>query len=934
MDDARARFLFGEPPVGVDLDDPDQRAGLLDADDVELSPAASVLRDAVANQIADEDLPQVWATAQRLTALGLDRQNVLAQLVMALAHSVWGMLADGQSFDPVRYASALDRLPLPTGEEFEAALLDVVRGRQGVGAEEADRLVLYRLGRAPDDEVAGELLVRVGEVLAGDGGPLAWLAGDRTVHVADLTAGVVLTHRLSQTERELGVLPVGFDLAGFARQDDLRLPDGALVTVYSDYCGEPGQVAWDGPAGWLSGFEAGSVLAVRVGSDGVVSVGPAPGLPVSDDPLVARVRRVYDREVDEPGMPVSAEDLLLGLLLEDRGTFSVPRPPLAQLCQAAGLERRGHEVAHDESIWANQAELHKIGRATERLQDDDAARAALAALAAADDPGGSAQQLRTAMAGLRDPDVLDFVADELLGCDDDTVRLDRTRGFSERLLAVARAPGDVAVARWLAAVVAERDGDARAADAHLGLAVAADASWPPAVDRAAWYASDKGDAVTAAQLWRRLGVDPQADRDLATVEQFALPAGPRLGRNERCWCGSGRKFKACHLNRQQLPPLPDRVAWLCRKAAGYLSRRGGAPLADLMSYARARAVDPDDPDSVADTLDDPIVRDAALVEGGWFDRFLADRGCLLPDDEAVLAAAWMLVPRTVYEVLGAAPGEGLTLQDLATGDKLDVRERSFSRQTHRGQVICARAVPDGETHQLVGSVFPVTPATETQLLELCEQRRGHELCDYLARQHRPPTLQTREGEPLVACTAVVEVPDPAAAREALDRCYQPEDGGWEELHEIDTNQRILRAQLRLNRDQLTVTTHSEPRLDRVLSTLSAAIPSLRVTTDTRVPLRPGKLPPVPAGIHPGDTVPDELVQQVQDMQERHWLGERIPALAGLTPVEAAADPTRVEQLQRLLASLPDPTDLPAGTITMRPDRLRELLALPPDGVPR
>jgi hypothetical protein len=22
---------------------------------------------------------------------------------------------------------------------------------------------------------------------------------------------------------------------------------------------------------------------------------------------------------------------------------------------------------------------------------------------------------------------------------------------------------------------------------------------------------------------------------------------PKLGRNDRCWCGSGRKYKACHL---------------------------------------------------------------------------------------------------------------------------------------------------------------------------------------------------------------------------------------------------------------------------------------------------------------------------------------------------------------------------------------------------
>jgi hypothetical protein len=50
-------------------------------------------------------------------------------------------------------------------------------------------------------------------------------------------------------------------------------------------------------------------------------------------------------------------------------------------------------------------------------------------------------------------------------------------------------------------------------------------------------------------------------------------------------------------------------------------------------------------------------------------------------------------------------------------------------------------------------------------------------------------------------------------------------------------------------------------------------------------------------------------------------------------VEAAADPTRVEQLQRLLATFSDPTDLPPGTVTMRPDRLRELLGLPIGGNP-
>lgn len=30
---------------------------------------------------------------------------------------------------------------------------------------------------------------------------------------------------------------------------------------------------------------------------------------------------------------------------------------------------------------------------------------------------------------------------------------------------------------------------------------------------------------------------------------------PKLGRNERCWCGSGKKFKHCHLNRELASPV-------------------------------------------------------------------------------------------------------------------------------------------------------------------------------------------------------------------------------------------------------------------------------------------------------------------------------------------------------------------------------------------
>jgi hypothetical protein len=138
-----------------------------------------------------------------------------------------------------------------------------------------------------------------------------------------------------------------------------------------------------------------------------------------------------------------------------------------------------------------------------------------------------------------------------------------------------------------------------------------------------------------------------------------------LGRNDACWCGSGRKFKQCHLGRRAPATLADRVGWLYRKPVAYIERRGGQPGYDVLELARSRAVDPDDPASLAEALADPLVTDVALHEGGWFERFVAERGAFLPDDEALLASAWLLVERSVYEILETHPGEGLSVRDCA-----------------------------------------------------------------------------------------------------------------------------------------------------------------------------------------------------------------------------------------------------------------------------
>jgi SWIM/SEC-C metal-binding protein len=58
-------------------------------------------------------------------------------------------------------------------------------------------------------------------------------------------------------------------------------------------------------------------------------------------------------------------------------------------------------------------------------------------------------------------------------------------------------------------------------------------------------------AAFAAHGWRcRIGIEPDQVEDIGDLERLLNPAKPvavakKLGRNEPCSCGSGKKFKNC-----------------------------------------------------------------------------------------------------------------------------------------------------------------------------------------------------------------------------------------------------------------------------------------------------------------------------------------------------------------------------------------------------
>ena len=335
-----------------------------------------------------------------------------------------------------------------------------------------------------------------------------------------------------------------------------------------------------------------------------------------------------------------------------------------------------------------------------------------------------------------------------------------------------------------------------------------------------------------------------------------------------------------------------------------------------------------------------------LFEGGAFAEFLTERGCLLPDDERLLAEQWLLVDRSVYEVEAVRAGAGFTVRDLRSGDRHDVRDRAASRHLTPGTLVCGRIVPAGDTTQCFGGIEVIGLHERDELITLLDADTDPvDLVAVLSRRFAPPQLQNTEGDPLVLCEATLRVSDPAALTSLLDTMYERHDDELDDTgpqppqwfdHVTTHGMQRIRATLRLEGDELHLDTNSEARLDRVLVTLRTLQPTLTVIDEARRPAheigeamhRAGI--PSPTGEPPTNELdPDDpevaaVLGQMARQYEQAWLDDAIPALAGHTPREAAADPTRRPDLIRLLDSFPREQDRPG---LMNPDRLRVELGL-------
>jgi hypothetical protein len=682
--------------------------------------------------------------------------------------------------------------------------------------------------------------------------------------------------------------------------------------------------------------------------------------------VIEAARHVFSGEEIDP--PVGADQLISTICVNDPELLRDPIAPLTDTFTEGGLLLFGELVApagFDLAEWQRMGLVRRIGHEYGLGFEEGEACADLISLVQVLDTipdesrfahvenrdlnGSNLVEAAIEMASHGPTNLIDVLAPwlrservaEALLAETATGERDHTAGLSLfAVAAVERAPRPVRPSLWwLQGRVMELWGEPLRARSCFEAALAVDRSWVPALIRLANIESDRGQAQAGLRLLEQAG--DRADESLVELLRQQLPrVRTDVPRNAKCPCGSGRKFKQCHM-RQDLAPLGERAQWLYRKALGFLLDSSGEVLADL---ARFRSADATSQEGLLEALQDGLVIDVALCEGGIFDVFLEMRGELLPPDERAMADMWALRERSVFEVESVKPGRSLTLRDLRTGDVVEVSERSASQQLRSGTLICTRVLPVADSWQVFGGIEPIGLHERKEILALLDAGPlPEELIGRLSARFASPTMQTMEGEAVVFCNATIEVEHADILSDAFDARYHREDdeddktgaSRWLELVEVQGADRI-RGTITLTGDSLDVSCNSEERFERVLAFVVDVDPGRQIVSETREPFDWSRIKEQEiteesrrehARAQEEALADPEFAAAFAELianQETTWLDETIPALEGLTPRQAAADPTRRDDLIRLLDSFPEADGNP---LAMDPDRLRAALGL-------
>lgn len=419
---------------------------------------------------------------------------------------------------------------------------------------------------------------------------------------------------------------------------------------------------------------------------------------------------------------------------------------------------------------------------------------------------------------------------------------------------------------------------------------------------------------------------------------------PDVGRNDPCPCGSGKKYKRCHLAVEERAPRPapqraqarhsiDQriVSEMLRFASRYLPKWN--PVAEFEDSLGGNA---DDAQLFA-----PWAVYHSMVDGRpVVDWYREQQGNRLSSDEVEWLAAQRRAWLSIWEVLDVNPGETVTVRDLLSGEERLVHEVSGSHMLVKRDAILGRVVDDEGISVLCGiHPRPLPPLSADAVVREArrelrvrtrpvsvERLRKEETTDLLIGlwytvleqlDHQPlPRLQNTDGEELLLCVDHFDIApgagDEIAARlRALEGAEALEEDGTLEvtftrqgnaMHASWENTILGRAELAEGR--LKIETNSNRRADLLRRKIEEACTGLLVHRvrehDDPAALLAQAGRAKPAEREPRPTAEAALEREFKARHYSEWTRQPVPALGGATPLEAVRRPAGKRRVELLL----------------------------------
>lgn len=206
-----------------------------------------------------------------------------------------------------------------------------------------------------------------------------------------------------------------------------------------------------------------------------------------------------------------------------------------------------------------------------------------------------------------------------------------------------------------------------------------------------------------------------------------------VGRNDPCPCGSGKKYKKCCLGTQAGTAISFSEAQIAAAENSLLSKLLAFGNSSSLAERQKTAFEEffagleDAPKSFW-TQDKEIsfmcwfVFDYRLPEGmRVIELFAEEQGSTLTSLEQQLLKDWLPTAAGLYEVQEVAPGRGMLLQDIFTGEQRFIDDVNSSRQVSKWAIIMARVVPVGKLWHFGGYVSSFYPRDKADLIALAKK---------------------------------------------------------------------------------------------------------------------------------------------------------------------------------------------------------------------